>query len=254
MATYDQVVDDIMVTMGFTHDDRLRNKEAVLYNVKIAVDKLKKQILAKGDAMGDHRRGSEMLSTYIVEVFHNDAPDNSVTDWDYSYFDLPTSVFSLDHDSGINFIRYLRNEIPCGCTPAVARNPFTGTTIASVHALYGSVYQRPRPENPYYARASVNTQNGTKDRVYLFGIPCDLKHLLIGLYAVTPFDDIDPDDDTGLPDEMLETLKKMVIDLERWAVMMPQERLKNDGRDFEPNQQVRTERTMSVNSPTQIDA
>ena len=254
MATYDQVVDDIMVTMGYTHDDSLRNREAVLYNVKLASEKLKKQILAKGDAIGDHRRGSEMLSTYIVEVFHNDAPDNSTVDWDYSYFDLPTSVYSLDHDSGVNFIRYLRNEIPCGCPPAVAKNPFTGTTIASLHALYNSAYQRPRVDNPYYARAKAKVGETTKDRVYLFGIPCDLKHLLVGLYAVVDFDDIDPDESIGLPDEMLETLKKMVIDLERWAVMMPQERLKNDGRDFEPNQQVRTERTMSVNSPSQIDA
>lgn len=254
MATYDQVVDDIMVTMGFTHDDRLRNKEAVLYNVKIAVDKLKKQILAKGDAIGDHRRGSEMVSTYIVEVNHNDAPDNSTTDWDYSYFDLPVSVFSLDHDSGVNFIRYLNNEIPCGCPPAISKAPFTGTTLASVSLMYGSAYQSPRPSRPYFARAKAKVGDTTKDRVYLFGVPCDIKHLLVGLFAIVDFDDVDPDQDTGLPNEMLETLKKMVIDLERWAVMMPQERLKNDGRDFEPNQQVRTERTMSVNSPTQIDA
>lgn len=47
MPTYAQVTDDILMTMGMTFDDALRNREAVLFNVGIAVDKLTKQILSK---------------------------------------------------------------------------------------------------------------------------------------------------------------------------------------------------------------
>lgn len=254
-TTYAQVVDDIMLAMGYTHDDSLRNKEAVLYNVKIARDKLVAQQLNKADVVGDYRRNSNLVSTFIVPITHNDVADGVVTDFDASYFDLPTSIYSLNHDGGVSFVRYLRNEIPFGCPPAVAKDPFTGASLASIHTFYLAEYQKPKPQRPYFARAKALTSGGVhKDRVYLFGVSQDVKHLLVGLYATPDFTDIDPDAPIDLPEELLMPLKQMVIDLERWALMIPQERLKNDGRDFEPNQVVRTERQMSLNNPIQLDS
>ena len=253
MPTYDQITDDIMVAMGYTHDDSLRNKEAVLYNVKIAVDKLKNQQLQKNKDVGDYRRNSDMVSTFIVPITHNDVADNVITDFDSSYFDLPTAIYSLDHDGGVSFIRYLRNEIPFGCPPAVALTPFTGASLASIHTFYQSAYQRPQNNRPYFARAKAKVGENLKDRVYLFGVSQDVKHLLVGLYAAPDFTEIDPDEDIGLPPHLLMPLKQMIIDLERWALQIPQERLKNDGRHLEPNEIVRTERQMSLNNPIQLD-
>lgn len=253
MPTYDQITDDIMVAMGYTHDDSLRNKEAVLYNVKLAVDKLKSQQLQKNKEVGDYRRNSDMVSTFIVPITHNDVADEVVTDFDATYFDLPTAIYSLAHDGGVSFIRYLRNEIPFGCPPAVALTPFTGASLASIHTFYQSVYQRPQNSRPYFARAKARIGEIYKDRVYLFGVPQDVKHLLVGLYAAPDFTDIDPDEDIGLPPHLLLPLKQMIIDLERWALQIPQERLKNDGRHLEPNEIVRTERQMSVNNPINLD-
>jgi hypothetical protein len=253
MPTYDQITDDIMVAMGYTHDDSLRNKEAVLYNVKLGVDKLKSQQLQKNKDVGDYRRNSDMVSTFIVPITHNDVEDDVITDFDASFFDLPTSIYSLDHDGGVSFVRYLRNEIPFGCPPAVALTPFTGATLASMHTFYQSAYQRPQSNRPYFARARAKTGDTYRDRVYLFGVSTEIKHLLVGLYAAPDYTEIDPDEEIGLPPHLLMALKQMVIDLERWALQVPQERLKNDGRDLEPNQVVRTERQMSLNNPIQLD-
>lgn len=255
MITYAQVRDDIRVSMGFSVDDSPRSDESILYNVILAVNKLKKRLLSKADATWDTRLGADMQSTFVVPVVHNNVPDDSVTDWDASYFDLPTNIYSLAHDGGVSFIRYLRNEIPCGCPPALAKVPFTGTTLGSLSALYGSTYMSPRVDRPYYARARATATDGTiKDRVYLFGIPCDLKHLFIGLYATANYEDVDPDSTIDLPEEYLGDLRKMLLADESWLLMVPQERTRNDGRFLEPGEQVQTPKLVSVNNPINTEA
>ncbi len=251
--TYNQIAQDIEVTMGFTHDDALRARPAILYNVLLVVNKLKDQLLSKQLSIGDTKAASSMTSTFPVQVTHESVPDTSTDSWDRCYFDLPTSVYSLPNDRGVVFVRYLRNEIPHGCPPAVARRPFTATTLASLSGLEESKYQRPNPSRPYYARGRETVGGVVKDRVYVFGVSSNVKSLLVGLFAAPDFTTFDPDAPVDLPDEMLHTAKRMILDMEAWALQIPQERLKNDGRDFEPGEVVRTRPAISVNDPAQID-
>lgn len=250
MPTYAQIADDVAIALGYTFDDALRKRGQIAYNVKLVRDKLAKQILSGDAQRNDPRSSSDIMITAIVPVTWNDADDAVVTDFDAVYFDLPFPVIGSMYDSGINFIRYLRNEIPMECPPAVSLTPFTGTTLASLNAIYGSAYQRPSAKQPYYARAKA----GNKDRVYLFGIRDKVKHLLIGIYAGSDFLTMSLDDDINLPDDKLHTLKKMVMEMEAWSLQIPQERLMNDGRDMQPEQIVRTSPIMSVNHPSQADA
>jgi len=250
MPTYAQIADDVAIALGYTFDDALRKRGQIAYNVKLVRDKLAKQILSGDAQRNDPRSSSDILITAIVPVTWNDVGDAVVTDFDAVYFDLPFPVIGSAYDSGINFIRYLRNEIPMECPPAVSLTPFTGTTLASLNAIYGSAYQRPSAKQPYYARAKA----GNKDRVYLFGIRDKVKHLLIGIYAGSDFLTMSLDDDINLPDDKLHTLKKMVMEMEAWSLQIPQERLMNDGRDMQPEQIVRTSPIMSVNHPSQADA
>jgi len=254
MPSLGQIADDIAHAMSFDHDDALRNRLALMYNVHLGILKLKKQTIAKRLGVGDTQAISDMVSTYPVPVVHNDVADNVVTDWDAVYFDLPTTVFSLDDGRGISAIRYLRNELPMNCPPAFALTPFTQTTLAGLNTIYGSAYQKPNTARPYYARARANTANGVKDRVYLFGIDSSINNLLVALFAIPDFTTLDPDAPVDLPDEMLMTLKKMVMDLEGWALAIPQERLQSDGRDFQPGEIVRLRNLISVNDPNQADA
>ncbi len=254
MATFADVVDDIQDTMGFTHDDALRSRDAIAYNVVLAVAKLTKQKLTKDKDKGDHRGASDSLSTFIVPIVTVDVVPDGVMDFDCKYFDLPTSVYDLTNGAGINFVRYLRNELPPNCPPALARTPFTSTTLASLNTLYNSAYQAPRTDRPYFARARANTPTGIKDRVYLFGVGAGINNLLIGLFATPNFDTFNWNDSINIPDELLMTLKQMVLQMESWALQIPQERLSQDGRDFQPGEVVRTSPIISVNNPSQQDA
>lgn len=195
-----------------------------------------------------------MVSTYIVPVVQNDVADDVVTDWDSVYFDMPEQVYSLSGGSGINAVRYLRNDIPMNCSPAFALTPFTQTTLAALPTIYGSAYQKPKPSRPYIAAARAITGTGVRNRVYVFGVDSSITHLLVALFAIPNFTTLDPDAPVDLPVEKLMTLKKMVMDLEKWALMIPQERLSNDGRDFQPGEIIRTPSLMSLNDPTQQDA
>ena len=236
------------------HDDAMRNREAILYVAHLGILKLKKQTIAKRLGVGDTQAISDMVSTYIVPVVHNDVGDDVVSDWDAVWFDLPTTVFSLDDGRGISAIRYLRNELPMNCGPAFALTPFTQTTLAGLNSIYGSAYQKPNTSRPYYARARANTLTGPKDRVYLFGIDQSINHLVVALFAIPDFTTLDPDAPVDLPDEMLMTLRKMILETEAWALQIPQERLQNDGRDLQPGEVVRTSRLTSVNDPSNQDA
>lgn len=238
--TIASLTDDILIALGFSHDDALRSRIAVMRNVKMAVDKVQSQILGKAIKGGDTRSISDMLSVFTVDVTNHEALDNG--DWDYHSFVLPVELYSLQRDGAISFIRYNRIDLPPNCPPQIARVRFTGTTLAALSTIYDSTYQKPSPSQPYYAR--------NKDRVYIYGVDPSITKLLIGLYASIPaFEDIDPDEELTLPDEYYYAVKKMILDLERWVLQIPQQRLKNDGRDLEPEQTVRTERPVSLNDP-----
>lgn len=246
MPTLANIADDIMATMGYETDDALRNREAIMYNATLIINKLKTQELERNLKKGDELSASSMVSTYVVPVVRNDVADEVVTDFDACFFDLPTPILNLDNNSGVSFVRYLRNEIPDGCPPAVARTPFTITTLASVYNIYGSAYQSPRSDRPYVAQS--------QGRLYLFGVPEGVKHLLVGLYAASDFISFDPQAEIDLPPHLYHTMKKMLLEMESWLLQIPQERLKNDGRDLEPNQTVQTRPIISVNDPSQFDA
>lgn len=253
-VSYNNIIDDVMLSMGSIHDDANRGREAILFNVIQVVTKLKKQQLSKHYSVGDARAASDSVSTFIVPLQEIDVDGSVFTDWDSKFFDLPTSVYSLDNDGGINFVRYLRNELPANCPPAVARTPFTGTTLASLNAIYASAYQSPRSDRPYYARARASTPTGIKDRVYVFGVGQGISHVLLGLYAIPNYMTVDPDESIDLPDEYMHTLRKMLLDDAAWLFQIPQERLKNDGRDMEPNQTVQVRPSRSINDPSNADA
>lgn len=253
MPSLNDIANDIAHEMGFDHDDALRNKEAIMYNVHLGILKLNKQTIASSLDTGDQLSVSNMVSTYIVPVVQNDIADGVVTDWDSVYFDMPEQVYSLSGGSGINAVRYLRNDIPMNCPPAFALTPFTKTTLAALPTIYGSAYQKPRSDRPYVATARAITGTGVKNRVYIFGVDSSITHLLVALFAIPDFTTLDPDAPVDLPVEKLMALKKMVMELESWALQIPQERLANNGRDFEPGEVVRTRPIRSVNSPDEID-
>lgn len=237
-----QIADDVANALGFVHDDRLINRVAIAYNVKIAVDKIRDQIIAKA-YNSDIRQVQDMLETFVVDV-ENHVADTDIP-WNCMFFELPVELYSLPYDGGLAWVRYHRNSLPRNCTPQIARTVFTHTTLGSLSALYNMTYEAPNNMRPYVAR--------DRYRVYVFGVDPQITQLHVGLFASLPnFKDLDPNEDISLPDEYLLAVKKLVLDSTRFSLQLP-ERYKNDGRDIEPNQPIRTERQVSLNDPLNLE-
>jgi len=237
-----QLADSVAVELGFAHDDARLNRTSMLFNAKLAVDKIKGRMLSK-DYMGDIRQSSDMLQTAMVDVVIHEA--DNVIPWDCMYFDLPAELYSLPYDGGLAWVRYLRNNLPPNCTPQIARVPFSHTTLGSLSALYGMAYQAPSAASPYVAR--------DKYRVYVFGVDRQIKTLHVGFFAALPnLENMDPNEQIDLPPEYLMAAKKLILDASRFSLQLP-ERLRNDGRDLDPDQPLRTERPVSVNDPLNIE-
>ena len=244
--TWNQVADDVLLAMGYTTDDSLRHRPAVIFNATLIYNKLLMQELRRDEQSNDAIGSSSLLFTYIVDVTHRDVEDNISTEFDASFFDLPTPIMNLENNSGLNMVRYLRNDIPAGCPPAIARTPFSITTLPQVYSLYQSAYQAPQSDRPYVAQV--------QDRVYLFGVPTSVKKLLVAIFPAADNMDIDVDAPINLPPHLFHTLKKMLLDMEGYLLQIPQERLQNDGADFQPGQTVNVRPLVSLNDQNQSDA
>lgn len=244
--TYGEFVNDILVALGMNHDDALRTRRNVAFNVLMAINKVKNQSLSKHLGQ-DWRDGAEQAQTFIVTLF-------TQADLNRRYFDLPVDIYDLPTDGGLDRVGYYRNNLPANCTPAVARTPFTIVTTSQLAAYYGTTHQSPNESRPYVTReTSVN--NGVRtNRVYVWGVNPLVTQLEVGLFAaLADVDDMPPDQEINLPVDKLDLIKKLVLASEGWLLNIPQDRLRSDGRDFEPGQQVHTPPAISVNHPININ-
>ena len=65
-----------------------------------------------------------------------------------------------------------------------------------------------------------------------------IKSVEVGLYlTVGDLENLDPDAEANIPADMVYLVKRHLLDLERWVLLTPQQRLTNDGRDFKEGQQ-----------------
>lgn len=229
------VVDDLVKDFKQNFDDKQIQTAQIAYWVLMVGDRLKAQHIAKRDS-GQH------LSTYIVpvEVHEDNSNPNEVKI--RKHFILPKCIYDYDMDKGIEFIAYYAEEIEeNGGRPAWTNQTFTRTTQATAKRLYWNKYEQPTQENPYFYRVG--------DHIYLLGIECvDIKHLEVGLYTTfDPVTEIDLDAPFDFPQELIVILKRQVLDMGRFVLLIPEERV-NDGTDGTAGSgQVPTNKLVSVN-------
>lgn len=247
--TYNQFIDGVAVAMGYTHDDALYNREYILACTIYAENKLVGQDLSRdlGKA-SDGVAAQDKLVTRTVDVTYNATPDDA--EWAYHYFELPEQVFDLSHGAGISFVRYHQPSLPVACPPSVAKATFSQTSIAALSALYATSYQDPRPSRPYFARS----RDGQGGRVRIFGIDPEISKLIVGLHVAADFATIDPATEMNIGPARLHVLMEMVMEMLTWALQIPQERLKNDGADFGPDQAFQTRPLISANDPANLES
>lgn len=240
--TYRQFSDDILVALGFIHDDATFYIDSILMNVIAAENLLVTQDLAKGTGIsGDGITGTRNRRVVCVPVVHVECSNEC--SWEHSYFDLPSQVYDLPMDGGVTMIRYAKG---CGCESSMMGVSFTHTTLERLSALKNVPYQNPQPDRPYFARYTTVTG---EDRVGVFGISDLITNLLVGVYYAPKFETMSLDEPMRIDPHQMHDLKRLVLKMSVWPLGIPQERLKNDGRDLEPGQVVNTQPIISINDP-----
>jgi hypothetical protein len=160
------------------------------------------------------------------------------------FFRLPGSIFDYDKDAGISYVAYYNDAAKPGCPPEWVKTTFSRTKPADAESLYMSKYEEPSPSNPYFYRVH--------EFVYLLGLECiPAKSIEVGLFlCIPPVTEIDLDAPFDFPEERIEVLKRRVLDLGRFSLLLPQERI-NDGAPDTAASQVPTGKLISVNDVNQ---
>jgi len=228
------VVDDIAVDLKQILDDKQVQRSQIAYWVLMVGNRLKSQHIGKRDS-------GAFLSTFDeVPVETRNVSTNPNEIKNRKFIKLPKCIYDYNRDGGIEYISYHVEDHQPECPPPFTNVTFTRTTPSKSERLYFSEYERPSPKNPYFYRVS--------DYIYLLGIECvDIKSIEIGIYAtLDPLTEIDLDAPFDFPEELLIILKRQVLDLGRFALLIPQERV-NDGDDGDQNTSVPTNKLVSVN-------
>lgn len=227
------IVDDLAKDFNQIFDDKQIQKSQIAYWVIMIGNRLLSQHIGKRDS-------GAFLSVYPdvpVEIAESNKEKNLVKN--RKYIKLPSVIFDYNRDGGIDFISYYIDEDLPGCPPAFTNQTFNRTSQSEVQRIYFSQYEKPSPENPYFYRVG--------EYIYLLGIECvPVKKVEIGIYStLKPITEVDIDDPFEFPDELIIQLKRQVLDLGRFVLMMPKESV-NDGSDSSQGN-VPTNKIVSVN-------
>jgi hypothetical protein len=230
------IVDDLEVDLKQMYDDRSISKSQIAHWVIMVGNRLLSQHIGKRDS-------GAFLHIYgdiPVEVETNISNPNQMPG--RKFIKLPVNIFDYDKDGGIEYITYYIDDLkPSENAPYTYVN-FNRTTPSDLRRHYFSSFEKPSPENPYFFRAG--------EFIYLLGIECiNTKRIEIGIYStIKPItsDSIDLDMNFPFPEELLIVLKRQVLDMGRFVMMIPEDRV-NDGKDDIGASQIPNNKLVSVN-------
>ena len=233
------IVDDIAKDLKQIFADKTIEKAQIAYWVLLVGNRLKSQHIDK------------ISSGAYVHAFHNIPIEISLTGTNVNDIPgrkrivLPEAIYDYDKDGGIDYISYWDEEsvdVDCIEAPEFTNRTFQRTTPKESERLYMDEFEKPTPRNPYFYRQGKY--------IYFLGIECvDVQTVEIGIYSTfDPLTEIDIDAEFEFPEELLLILKKQVLDLGRFALKMPEDRM-NDGEDSTNVNNVSDQKLVSVNDP-----
>ena len=229
------IVDDIALDLRQIFDDKKIQDAQIAYWAIIVGNRLRAQHIKK-------RSSGAFLTTFAeIPVQVSDNPGDNLVRY-RKYFDLPACIYDFNNDQAIHYISFSVNEELKHELPPLTQVTFARTTPAGLKALYMHPYTKPNTKDPYFYRSG--------NRVYLLGVECvDIKDVEVGLFlSIPPVTEIDLDAPFDFPEELIFILKKQVVEMGRFVLMVPQERI-NDGNDSTNPNQVPTNKITSVNDP-----
>lgn len=230
------IVDDLAIDFKQAFDDKQITKAQIAHWVIMVGNRLLSQHISKRDSGAFlHIYGDVPITVSLTTINPNVLKGRK-------YIELPTNIFDYDKDGGIEYITYYLDDQQANCPAPYTWTTFTRTTPSAIERLYFSKYEEPSAKNPYFFRAGNN--------IYLLGIECvNPKKIEIGIYStLQPItsSSVNLDMQFEFPEELLIQLKRQVLDLGRFVMMIPEERV-NDGADTNSNQGMPTNKIVSVN-------
>ncbi|MFN5416289.1 MAG: hypothetical protein ACK5B9_04470 [Flavobacteriia bacterium] len=230
------IVDDLVKDFKQSFDDKQITKTQIAHWVIMIGNRLLSQHISKRDSGAFlHIYGDVPIVVSATTINPNVLKNRK-------YIELPSNIFDYDKDGGIEYITYYLEDQGVNCPAPYTWTKFTRTSPSEIERLYFSKHEEPSPKNPYFFRAG--------DNIYLLGIECvNPKKIEIGIYStLKPItsSSVNLNMSFPFPEELLIQLKRQVLDLGRFVLMMPEERV-NDGADTKLNQGVPTNKIVSVN-------
>jgi hypothetical protein len=232
MATWRQVVYDTWSSLKQAFDDGDISISHVQYWVSVHASQLLSQHIDKRDS-----------GAYLTEFHNIQVSTDPITG--YKYIDLPADIFDYDKDGGIEFISY--GVCVDDCTPPFTSVMFSRITPSASRLLYFTEEERPTPANPYFYRVD--------DRIYFLGLECiNACGIDMAIYMTVDPMTCDLDDDFPLPDELIPVLIRRVLDIGRFVMSMPSDRINEGDTTVGGSQNIPTSKLISVNSMNQPSA
>jgi len=215
---YRTVIFNALKSFNEVFDDANIKRNQVMYWALVVVNRLRVDQYKKTES-------GIFISTFSSVVVVRDNKGRQ-------YFDLPAMIMDLPNEGGVEYITY-NIETGCCCDgDNFSQIFFQPTTPSKSHRLYGDEYEKPSTTNPYFYRIGDKHDGVKVDRIYLVGTDCiEIKDVEIALLAT-----LDPkticslDDVIPLPDEREQELMQGILEIGRFVMMMPKERI-NDGTE-----------------------
>jgi hypothetical protein len=230
------VVDDLEQDFKQTYDDRSISKAQIAHWVIMVGNRLLSQHIGKRDSGAFlHIYGDIPVEVASVTTNPNEMQGRK-------FIRLPENIFDYTNDGGIEYITYYVDNLKPSENAPYTYVTFSRTTPSELRRLNMSPFEKPTAQNPYFFRAG--------EHIYLLGIECvNTKRIEIGIYStIKPItsDSIDLDMEFRFPEELLIILKRQVLDLGRFVMLIPEDRV-NDGKDDTGQSQLPTNKIVSVN-------
>lgn len=224
MATYRYVANDIRTSLNKAFDDADIRITQIIYWIQVVANRIRVD-------QNEITESGLFISTFCEVPILLDKKSRQ-------YFDLPSAIMDLPNEKGVVYIAY-NHETGCCCDGAnFAQSYFQPTNVSSLRVLYMDEYTKPAPSNPYFYRIGDKFDGVAVNRIYLVGTECIVvKDVEIAIRcSLDPANVCDLDDQIPVPDERVEELMKAVLDIGRFVLLMPEERI-NQGSDETSMQQ-----------------
>lgn len=226
------IVYEVMETIRQTFDDKKVSVAQAAHWVIIVGNRLLSQHIAK-------RSSGKFLNVYIVPVMVSEETVLPNLIKGRKYIEIPEQIFDFDMDKGVEYMAYYDPEEECD--PEYKFKTIQRTTPSEVQWLMLNDFTKPSPKNPYFWRSGPIFP--------LVGIEAmPIKQIEVGVYqTISSVDKIDIDAPFEFPEELLEVLKRQVVDLARFSFLFPEDNKKNDGQDSSSDSNKTVPKVSSVN-------